>query len=68
MKIGMAITVPKTAEEFQRLRKIVLLLDEAALIAVGAGLTIQGADAPEFLGALTEQIMQTLRRNNEVKR
>lgn len=62
MRIGMAVNVPKTDEERQNLRKLVLLLDEAAFHASKAGLYIQGNAGSDFLGAITGQLMETWRR------
>lgn len=62
MRIGMAVNIPRTEEEKQNLRKLILLLDEAALHAVKAELWIAGHPGAEFLGGLTEQLMNTWRR------
>lgn len=62
MRIGMAVTVPKTDQEKLNLRKLILLLDEAAIHANNAGLYVQGMTGSEFLGALTDQLMETWRR------
>jgi hypothetical protein len=63
MRVGMAVNVPKTEEELQNLRKLILLLDEAALHAAKAGLYIAGDPGSDFLGAVTDQLMETWRRN-----
>lgn len=63
MTIGMAVTIPATREEWNTLRRIVLLLDEAAFHATGAGLTIEGHEGAEFLSSLSSQLTRTLAAN-----
>jgi len=62
MQIGMAVNIPKTEEERQNLCKLIMLLDEAALHAVKAGLYVQGYLGSEFFGAIANQLMGTWRR------
>ena len=61
MAIGMAVDIPKTREQKAALRKVVLLLDEAAFHSVGTGLYLQGQIASDFLGDITDQLVRVLR-------
>ena len=63
MQIGMAVNVPQTEEERQKLGRLITALDTAAFHATGMGLTIQGQSGPEFLMALSQQLMNTWRRS-----
>jgi len=65
MRVGMTVNVPKTEEERQNLRKLILLLDEAALHAAKAGLYVLGYQGGEFLGKITNQLTETWKRSLE---
>lgn len=65
MVVGMAVNVPKTEEQRASFRKLVLLLDEAALHAIKAGLYVEGRPFADTLGAITDQLMGTWRRSKE---
>lgn len=64
MRVGMTVNVPKTNADRVNLRKLVLLLDEAAVHAALAGLYIQAVPGAEFIGAITESLMETWRATN----
>lgn len=63
MRVGMAVNVPKTEEEKENFRKLVMLLDEAALRANKVGLYIQANPGADFLNAITNQLVETWRRS-----
>lgn len=63
--IGIAVAIPQTEEQFQKLSKVILLLDEAAFHAVGAKLTLGGHDASDFLGYITNTLMRTARESKK---
>lgn len=64
MRVGMAINEPKTEEDRNHIRKIILALDEAAFHSTFVELWIEGKPAHELLGAISEQLMQLYRRQS----
>lgn len=61
--IGIAVDVPKTEEQFQKLRKVILLLDEAAFHACGTGLYLGGHNGSDFIGYITNHLTRVAREN-----
>lgn len=64
MTVGMAVDIPKTEEGRRTLRKLILLLDEAAVYATDAGLFIEGKRGAGFLADLSEYLMGVWRGTN----
>lgn len=62
MRVGMAVNSPKTEEDRKHIAEIIKHLDDAILHARHVELWIAGDPATEFLGAVSEQLMNLLRR------
>lgn len=59
MRIGMAVNVPRTEEARENIRKLISLVDEAAVCAEKAELYVIGHPGSEFFKGLSEQLSNT---------